>query len=703
MHLEEAVVAAVVRSLCMMFFKNICFAVDSCFCSFCSLFVYSYLLGSLFIILCVFFLFSIGLKQGASVQTPYGEGKVEEVYADEGVVSVSLPSGRAFVSISNVYPNSSGKKSGSATKYYTVNTGDAKAADTATADTAVLLLTNNKLYMFVRLYVMLYNRLRRAKELCRRASSQKKTIVRHWKDRVAATPRSPDHRTGQPHKDVNDNGTTMSSASSSSAANANVSDSFEGNNATPGSSAAETSSSSSSSAASSASTTTGEEGLKSQLCSHKTYGDFLGHVYELVCGEKDNATYEDICRALMGASTASYMMFTLDKLLNALMKCANAICEEGPSAPTSKLQLLFTQERSNAVNNKKNSRKEYAQRTLKVPFNYSSSYDMIKKGATGSSLASSSSSSSSASSSSSGGGSSNALGYGGMPEHLFRIHFVPGVAATTVPIAGSHGPGVWDETMAWSVQPQICVELVNEASKLRLEATLDPSVVDAATYKQRYLEESGSAGFGGHTIAKEPPSVSSLAGKAAAAASQVISSPKPSLFLPRNRRSVEKFTLKQGSLGYEDRDTGRDRRAREQLNLLRHGLQWGVGTIRTNEGLTEVVSLETDKLRYVSGTEDFMCRVYTPLSKGNGDSSSGGGSSDGSDGDGEGSGVEDADGDAAMGADGSTSSSSSTGASGKAGGKGENVAENVVKKSSKDFDAWLANAAPVEKSGRKKK
>ena len=71
-----------------------------------------------------------------------------------------------------------------------------------------------------------------------------------------------------------------------------------------------------------------------------------------------------------------------------------------------------------------------------------------------------------------------------MPENLFRIHFVPGIAASTVPIAGSHGPGVWDETMAWSVQPQICVELVNEASKLRLEATLDPSVVDAETYKK---------------------------------------------------------------------------------------------------------------------------------------------------------------------------------------------------------------------------
>jgi|TARA_B110000008_G_C16785213_1_gene490374 hypothetical protein len=69
----------------------------------------------------------------------------------------------------------------------------------------------------------------------------------------------------------------------------------------------------------------------------------------------------------MGASTASYMMFTLDKLLNSLMKQASSICDEGDSEPSSKLQMLFVQER---LLNNHESRVEYAKRTLKVPVSY---------------------------------------------------------------------------------------------------------------------------------------------------------------------------------------------------------------------------------------------------------------------------------------------------------------------------------------------
>ena len=76
-----------------------------------------------------------------------------------------------------------------------------------------------------------------------------------------------------------------------------------------------------------------------------------------------------------------------------------------------------------------------------------------------------------------------------------------------------------------------------------------------------------------------------------------------------NRAQVKKYLEKQGSLGYEDKDTGRDRRARDQLNLLRHSLQWGLGTIRTSDGLAAASSIETDKLRFVAGSEDFMYRV----------------------------------------------------------------------------------------------
>ena len=48
-------------------------------------------------------------KEGANVQTPYGEGKVSAVYADANIVAVTLPSGNAFVSTNNVYPAGSKK------------------------------------------------------------------------------------------------------------------------------------------------------------------------------------------------------------------------------------------------------------------------------------------------------------------------------------------------------------------------------------------------------------------------------------------------------------------------------------------------------------------------------------------------------------------------------------------------------------------
>ena len=82
-------------------------------------------------------------------------------------------------------------------------------------------------------------------------------------------------------------------------------------------------------------------------------------------------------------------------------------------------------------------------------------------------------------------------------------------------------------------------------------------------------------------------------------------------------------------MGYEDKDTGRDRRARDQLNLLRHSLQWGLGTIRTSDGLAAASSIETDKLRFVAGSEDFMYRVTIEYQdKGNKDSQSSSSSAD---------------------------------------------------------------------------
>ena len=49
------------------------------------------------------------------------------------------------------------------------------------------------------------------------------------------------------------------------------------------------------------------------------------------------------------------------------MKQASSICDEGDSEPSSKLQMLFVQER---LLNNHESRVEYAKRTLKVPVSY---------------------------------------------------------------------------------------------------------------------------------------------------------------------------------------------------------------------------------------------------------------------------------------------------------------------------------------------
>ena len=511
--------------------------------------------------------FTPNIKIGNEVSTPYGVGKISNIYSKGELVCVDIPSGPSFIAASNLL-----KPDAEAPNCYATTDED---------KSPVLLMGNNKLYVFVRLYIMVYNRLRRAKELCRRASSQKRPFVRHWKDRVTVTPRSPQH---QPHL------------------------------ASPDISSAQLQISAASPVATSASSTTGvttpaaqgtddDAALQSQIKSSDAYKEFLGHVLTLMSGKMESSAFEDHCRTLMGASTASYMMFTLDKLLAALMKQAALICEESESESTAKLTMLFKKESGTVYSlhtpkdsdataskggkkaGKKTAKKKtkttkdgkgkkksvdvarYKSRALKVP------YDALSN----------------------------------LPDNLFRVHFVPGLFRKSQAKAGSHGPGVWDETMVWEVQPQICFELVGETSKLRKEVSLDASVVGAEVYVERYLTESGSSGFGGHILGQGAQAVAPASDAAAASAE---TGPKGGkLFLNRNKKKVKSYLEKQGSLGYEDKDTGRDRRARDQLNLLRHSLSWGLGTIKTNDGLAAASSLDTDKLRFVAGSEDFMYRI----------------------------------------------------------------------------------------------
>ena len=93
------------------------------------------------------------------------------------------------------------------------------------------------------------------------------------------------------------------------------------------------------------------------------------------------------------------------------------------------------------------------------------------------------------------------------------------------------------------MQPQICVELVNETSKLLHEVTLDPSVVDADTYSRRYLTESGSAGFGGHTLGQDGGGAGGAGGASTASGGE---KKLPPVFLSRNCRDVASTLKKQG-------------------------------------------------------------------------------------------------------------------------------------------------------------
>ena len=332
-----------------------------------------------------------------------------------------------------------------------------------TDKTSVLLIGNNKLYVFVRLYIMIYNRLRRAKELCRRASSQKRPIVRHWKDRVAS-PRS----------------RAIAAASGSNASDSMVpigSGTQNAASSVASPTAASPSLSNSVVSPSSVPATDEDVALKSQIRSGKTYQEFLGHVHDLIAGKIENSAFEDICRTLMGASTASYMMFTLDKLLLALMKQASIICEESESESTTKrkcsskrkrmMQLWKPISSSRRKGSKKKAKTSKASKAKKSTKNNSRYKSLALK-----------------------------VPYdkSNLPDNLFRVQFVPGQVRKTPAKAGSHGPGVWDETMVREIQPQVCIELIGETSKLRNEVTLDPSVVGAQVYADRYLMESGSTG-----------------------------------------------------------------------------------------------------------------------------------------------------------------------------------------------------------------
>ena len=577
---------------------------------------------------------------GSTVFTPYGKGVISAVHSDSKVVAVDLPSGTSFISASNILPQ--------ATESATNGTDGGLGASSREP---VLMHANNRLYYMMRLYTMLYGRLRRAKELCRRASTQKRSVVKHWKDREIEHPRS-DKPT------ANGKINTTQKGANGEAGNGGTKNAAASGGASP---------------AESSTSTPSEQAIESQLRSHKAYAEFLEYVFDLASGKLDNATFEDSCRTLMGASTASYMMFTLDKLVNALMKQCAAICDEGKMSPCSKLQILFKNAHPPAG--------EASQLSRNVKLYESCALGVID----------------------------DTEG----KESLYRIYLVPGEANSVAPQAGCHGPGVWDETMTWKVQPQICYELIGKTNVLRDEATLDPSTTGPDAYVTRYLSESGRTGFGGYVYTPASGAVPQIAttafpaargenGKEESTAKDTSQKPeekakRPMLFLMRNRRAAKKFLSEEGSLGYEDMDIGRDRKAREELISLRHALQWGLGTVKAMDALETVTDLMSNKTRHVARSEDTFFRIqvpYVPKDSERDDS----GSSSGSGQEGGGRGSDDDAGESSKGEKEGTSSDGERSSSNHA-PTADDLAASVkssLAASSASFGDWLASKIKTE-------
>ena len=196
-----------------------------------------------------------------------------------------------------------------------VNVNSTVDLSVSTSNLSLQMFVGNDLYFFLRLYRMFYARLRKAKELCRNASALKKSQVKHYLDRnkYPSTPRSCNGRGGSslppfcwecngcrrlPTRRVSESPVVPAA----SPVNAVENDSNK---------------------------------KRMQLHSRSLYYDFLDVLEQFLGDSMEQQKFEDRCRDLMGASTASYMVFTLDKLVRNLVKHANEIVGSEVWVPTS--------------------------------------------------------------------------------------------------------------------------------------------------------------------------------------------------------------------------------------------------------------------------------------------------------------------------------------------------------------------------------
>ena len=145
-----------------------------------------------------------------------------------------------------------------------------------------------------------------------------------------------------------------------------------------------------------------------QLQSRTLYYDFLQSLYKFLDESTDQQSFEDRCRELMGASTASYMMFTLDKLVRNLVRHANEIVNSEVCSCMLELHQ-YEMAASTIV------RKRYLDNSTYI--------------------------------------------LNGDPnENLFLVSSEGGKLANSPPKGGTHVPGVWQESLPWDRVPSMGFE-----------------------------------------------------------------------------------------------------------------------------------------------------------------------------------------------------------------------------------------------------
>lgn len=353
---------------------------------------------------------------GTEVSTPYGKGTIKEFIAGQKNAQaqcyvVNLPFGDACISPNNV----------STTR---------NLVSTATDKTTPSMISGNDMYVFFRLYEMLYRRIRKAKELCRSASALKKGKVAHWMDRTGTHPQTPGHLPAS--SPLHQSSDILSSPRAMSL-------SRDGDMGSPGNSPAITVQTPSKQVPDAPQRDyKAAEAKDLQVRSRNTYYEFLKALNSLLDETMDQQSYEDTCRELMGASTASYMLFTLDKLIRNLVRKASDIVTN----ETNQVLMELHDYEMSCPSGLNLGRYE---RNAKVALSTDAQ------------------------------------------ENMFIISSKGGRMNKAPPIGGSQGPGMWQETIPWEKYPEMGFQLIGLGSDLRKEKVVPPSDLPAKDYVEAYM------------------------------------------------------------------------------------------------------------------------------------------------------------------------------------------------------------------------